>query len=93
VNLASNDLGAIVGWTHHPRNRDEYKFMHSDGRHEKQLPEGEEMAKAEGFIAIVNAIPDMGALAKLNTSSNSIGAEQERDLQRICAASGIELAK
>jgi hypothetical protein len=30
-------------------------------------------------------------LAKLEISSNGIGAEQEGDLQRICAAGGIEL--
>jgi hypothetical protein len=36
---------------------------------------------------------DNGALVKLDISSNRIEAEQERDLQRICAAGGIELAK
>jgi hypothetical protein len=32
-------------------------------------------------------------LIKLDISSNYIGAEQERVLQRICVASGIDLAK
>jgi hypothetical protein len=36
---------------------------------------------------------DNGALIKLDVSSNDIGAEQEGDLQRICVAGGIELAK
>ena len=36
---------------------------------------------------------DNGALIKLDISSNCIGDEQERDLQRICVAGGIELAK
>jgi hypothetical protein len=36
---------------------------------------------------------DNGALAKLDISCNCIGAEQEGDLQRICAAGGIELDK
>jgi hypothetical protein len=36
---------------------------------------------------------DNGALIKLDISSNHIGAEQERDLQCICVAGGIELAK
>jgi hypothetical protein len=31
-------------------------------------------------------------MIKLDISSNYIGAEQERDLQHICVASGIELA-
>jgi hypothetical protein len=50
-------------------------------------------ADVSGIIALANIIPDMGALAKLNIGSNHIGAEQERDLQRICVAGGIELAK
>jgi hypothetical protein len=33
------------------------------------------------------------ALAKLDMSSNNIGAEQKEDLQRICMAGGIELTK
>jgi hypothetical protein len=37
-------------------------------------------------------ISDNGALIKLDVSSNNIGAEKEGGLQRICAASGIELA-
>jgi hypothetical protein len=32
-------------------------------------------------------------LIKLDISGNDIGAEQEGDLQRICTASGIDLAK
>jgi hypothetical protein len=36
---------------------------------------------------------DNRALAKLDMSTNYIGAEQEEDLQRICMAGGIELTK
>ena len=36
---------------------------------------------------------DNGALIKLDISNNHIRAEQERDLQRICVAGGIELTK
>jgi hypothetical protein len=46
-----------------------------------------------GIIAIANAIRDMGALSKLDISSNYIAAAQGEDLQRICAAGGIELVK
>jgi hypothetical protein len=35
----------------------------------------------------------MVALMKLDIRSNNIGAEQEGDLQRICVAGSIELAK
>jgi hypothetical protein len=38
-------------------------------------------------------ISDNGALAKLDISRNRIGAEQEGNLQRICAAGGLELEK
>jgi hypothetical protein len=44
-----------------------------------------------GVIAIADAIPDMRALIKLDISTNYIGAKQQRDLQRICVAGGIEL--
>jgi hypothetical protein len=40
-----------------------------------------------------DGIKDNVALITLDISSNVIGAEQEGELQRICVASGIELAK
>jgi hypothetical protein len=46
-----------------------------------------------GVVVLADAIPDMGALIKLDISSNNIGGEQEGELQRICVASGIVLAK
>jgi hypothetical protein len=72
----------MVGWTHHPANRVEYKFTHSDGRHKKQLPEGGEMAKPAGLIAIANAIPDMGAMTRLDARENDIDDEGKRALQQ-----------
>jgi hypothetical protein len=45
-----------------------------------------------GVAALADAMPGMTALAKLDISSNYIGAEQEEDLQRVCNAGGIELA-
>jgi hypothetical protein len=44
-------------------------------------------------ITSANICHDKGALIKLDISSNNIGGEQEGELQRICVASGIELAK
>jgi hypothetical protein len=52
-----------------------------------------EDADMSGIAALADAIPGMGALIKLDISSNHIGAEQEGGLQRICAAGSIELAK
>jgi hypothetical protein len=43
--------------------------------------------------AFAVGLHDNGALTKLDISSNNIDAEQKGDLQRICAAGGIELAK
>jgi Ran GTPase-activating protein (RanGAP) involved in mRNA processing and transport len=50
-------------------------------------------AEAAGILA--DGISDSGALNKLDISRHCIGAAQEggRELQRICLASGIELAK
>jgi Ran GTPase-activating protein (RanGAP) involved in mRNA processing and transport len=47
----------------------------------------------EGALVIAEYLEGNGALIKLDISSNAIGAKQEEDLQRICMASGIELAK
>jgi hypothetical protein len=55
--------------------------------------DGKKHGEMSGFVALAEVIPDMGTLVKLDISSNSIGDEQEGGLQRICVASGIELAK
>jgi hypothetical protein len=48
---------------------------------------------APGFAQeLALGIKDNGALTKLDISNNFIGAKQEGSLQRICVASGIELA-
>jgi hypothetical protein len=92
LNLAKNSLGDIVlpeGWTEQPNSEmTAYEFKHIDG-----TVQGDKPGKPEGIIAIANAIPDVGALITLDISSNVIGAEQEGELQRICVANGIELAK
>jgi hypothetical protein len=45
-----------------------------------------------GFIALADALPDMGALTKIDLSRNNIPSDQEGGLQRICGAGGTELA-
>jgi hypothetical protein len=55
--------------------------------------DGKAYGDMSGVAALADVIPSMGALIKLDISSNVIGAEQEGDLQRICMASDIELAK
>jgi hypothetical protein len=94
LNLAENNLGELVlpdGWAEgYDEDGWAEGYKHTDGREQKDPPEG---SKAEGIIAIANAIPDMGALMKLDLRSTNIGAEQKRGLQRICVAGSIELAK
>jgi hypothetical protein len=46
-----------------------------------------------GILVLADAIKDNGALTSLDISSNKLGAEQKRDLQRICVAGGIKLTK
>jgi hypothetical protein len=56
--------------------------------------DGKKHGEMSGIIALADAIPDMGALLKLDISRNGIGdGGLQGDLQRICVASGIELAK
>ena len=77
LNLASSSLGELVlpaGWTKDWM-YEKYKgngYKHTDGREQKDPPEG---SKAEGVIAIANAIPDMGAMTSLNLASNELGVE------------------
>jgi hypothetical protein len=64
------------------------EYMDPDGKYHEALPAG----SSDGMIAIVNAIPDMGVLAKLDISNNHI--EQGEPLQLItelCNTKGIEL--
>ena len=44
-----------------------------------------------GVIAISNAIPTMGALAKLDISNNCIPSDQQANLKGICTSKSIDL--
>jgi hypothetical protein len=72
LNLANNNLGELVlptGWTKEWMYEEfkDYGYTHTDGREQKEHP-----GKPDGLIALVNAIPDMGALTSLNISSNRL---------------------
>jgi hypothetical protein len=60
-------------------------------KEETQLNFSGQNLYAGDAVLIANDIRDMGALIKLDISSNYIGAVQEGGLQRICTAGGIEL--
>jgi hypothetical protein len=89
----SSNANALVGFNlPEGWSKDEDWFSGPKGQCEKYPPAEAEVI-LDGIIALANAIPDIGALIKLDISSNNIGGEQEGELQRICVASGIELAK
>ena len=83
LNISNNNIGQIVGWkdygplsdseacgSAYSEAPDNHRYTHTDGRHQAELPEGDELGKPEGFIAIVNAIPTMGKIAYLNLRRN-----------------------
>jgi hypothetical protein len=47
----------------------------------------------EGALVVAEYLDGNRSLIKLDIGRNSIGAAQKGDLQRICLASGIELAE
>jgi hypothetical protein len=83
LNLANNSLGELVppeGWTKTGGGmfRSPIVFKHADGREQKKDPG----SKPKGIIAIASAIPDMGALSKLDVRQNEIRSEGQRALQQ-----------
>jgi hypothetical protein len=91
LDISYSGIGTCIGddlpkgWTYD--NGYSTCYRHKDGN-QTSPPSG---AKSSGVIAIANAISDMGALTKLDISMNGIPSEQQAEIQRICAAGGIEL--
>jgi hypothetical protein len=79
--LASNNLGELVlpdGWSIMDTYLTSQKYVHADGREQKDQPD-----KPEGIIALANAIPDMGAILSVNLLKNKIGVVQAKALASI----------
>ena len=77
LNISNNKVGNLVsvnGWSYEPD--DIWKgYWHADGRKTKTKPEGEEF-KAEGVLALADAIKKNEVLTSLNLSKNTMrGAE------------------
>jgi Ran GTPase-activating protein (RanGAP) involved in mRNA processing and transport len=75
LNLAANNLGELVppeGWSIKDEGSYRQKYIHIDGREQKEDPG----SKPEGVIAIANAIPDMGALSVLSLKKNSLSNKE-----------------
>jgi Ran GTPase-activating protein (RanGAP) involved in mRNA processing and transport len=60
--------------------------------HNYLAEDSNEKPDMSGVIALADVIPGMRALIRLDISNNAIRAEQKGSLERICAASGIDLA-
>jgi hypothetical protein len=74
LNLASNSLGQLAlpeGWEEHESSKGYFRL--NGGEWTQSVPAG---AKAEGIIALANAIPDMGALSVLSLKKNSLGTKE-----------------
>jgi hypothetical protein len=92
--MAKNNLVSISGWMKPPRKGLKVGDLVDGNPITEFYSDGDiKIMYLSGIIALAGAIKDMGALIKLDISNNQIGAAQERDLQRICVAGGIELAK
>ena len=89
LNISSNNLGQLVlpyGWTEHRSYYQGEKYTHTDGRKQQEHP-----GKPEGAIAIVDAIPTMGALASLDLSQNSISESESSRIKAVCEVKSISL--
>jgi hypothetical protein len=87
LDLSSNSLGQPSdlpeGWSEPNPGNPDYRFEHTDGRHQAAPPEG---SKFESIIALGDAIKDMEALSIANVMGNKIGKEQLAKLQEIMRA-------
>jgi hypothetical protein len=81
--LADNNIESPVGWMIQPGNVPEQRYKHTDGRMRGRLPEGEQLGKPEGVIAVANAIKEMGAVSLVNLLKNGIGVAQAETLAGI----------
>jgi hypothetical protein len=59
------------GWSIEGKGFSFQKYVHIDGREQKDDPG----SKPEGIIAVASAISDMGAMMSLNLASNKLGVE------------------
>jgi hypothetical protein len=86
LNLSNNGLGELVapavlsdGWSKPDPGNPDYRYQHTDGRHQEAPPGG----KPEGAIAIANAISNMRAISSVNILKNKIPVEQAQELVKI----------
>jgi hypothetical protein len=93
LNLASNDIGNYSGTGASKIALDALGEALKGNTSITELNMSTNKIKGKDVQGLATGIKDNGALIKLDISSNSIVAAQGEDLQRICAAGGIELVK
>jgi hypothetical protein len=72
LDISSNNIGQVFGWTYLPANDgddSQWTYTHSDGRKQDKKP-SEAMGKPTGVIALADAISDMGAMTKFTFSGD-----------------------
>ena len=75
LNVSNNNIGELVppeGWSIKHKGYGNQKYVHADGREQKEAPEG---MSPVGAIALADAIKNNGAMTSLDISANSLRAE------------------
>jgi hypothetical protein len=93
LDLSNNSLGQPSdlpeGWSEPNPGNPDYRFEHTDGRHQAAPPEG---SKFEAIIALADAIKDMGAMTSLNLSRNDIGGHYDDNDDFVSTPEGTYLS-
>jgi hypothetical protein len=73
LNISNNSIGQLVaatvlpnGWKKTNHGNPDYRYEHTDGRHQESPPGG----RPEGVTAVAHAIKDMGAISKFTFSGD-----------------------
>jgi Leucine-rich repeat (LRR) protein len=96
LNVSDNSMcgwSSNTSWSSTPRQYEGLIFLLGSISTLQQLDLSSNSIGAVGATYAADAIKDNGALLKLDISNNYIEAEHKQNLQRVCVAGGIELAK
>jgi Ran GTPase-activating protein (RanGAP) involved in mRNA processing and transport len=86
LDVGGNDVGSFVGWMYNDPSKkdDDWRYEHSDGRHQEEKPEvGEEaMGHYVGYLALERLINNTPTLTRLDCDNTQMSADQ---MERIVA--------
>jgi hypothetical protein len=91
LNISDNKIGS--GWSGSTDGTEALSNALKENNTLKELNVSSNFLEAVDAKVLADIISGNGALIKLDISNNHIRARQERHLQRICVAGGIELAR